>query len=70
MEHSRRLSDKIVAAHKKAWDDGTPDVEDILLQALELHVSKIGGTKNEMRDDMPEVEAAFALHKEMKSNKN
>jgi len=58
----RRLSDKIIAAHKQACDEGKPEVADFLLRALEFELSAIGGDQLEHRRDMPDVEAAFELH--------
>ncbi|MBT6094681.1 MAG: hypothetical protein HOH04_07340 [Rhodospirillaceae bacterium] len=62
----RRLSDKIVAAHKQACEENCMDVANLLMQALELHVSTIGGESAENRTSMPEIEEAFELHESSK----
>ena len=63
----RRLSDKIVDAHAKACEDGRMDVADMLLQALEMELSAIGGQKDEGRAGIEELEEAFVVHEEAKA---
>lgn len=59
----RRLSDKIIIAHQKACDDGRLDVAEILLHALEMAVSSVGGKGNvEHRESTEMLEAAFERH--------
>lgn len=67
-EQFRRLSDKIAAAHKQACEEKHEDVAELLIQALELHVSRIGGETTEHRNSMPEIEEAFELHAATKSS--
>lgn len=62
MEYMRRLSDKIIAAHKQALEEGRMDVAEILLQALELDVSERGGANNENRESVQDLEEAFERH--------
>lgn len=64
MEYMRRLSDKIIAAHKQALEEGRMDVAEILLQALELDVSERGGADNENRQSVQDLEDAFVRHEE------
>ena len=63
----RRLSDKIVDAHTKACEDGRMDVADLLLQALEVELSIIGGQQSESRGSIEELEEAFVRHEEAKA---
>ncbi|MDH5748885.1 MAG: hypothetical protein OEY85_06205 [Rhodospirillales bacterium] len=65
--HMRRLSDKIIAAHNQACDEGKMDVADMLLQALEMDVSRIGGDKKEGRESVERLEEAFNRHHEAKA---
>jgi len=64
MDKERRLSDKIIAAHAKACQDGCMDVANLLLQALELAVSSIGGENTENRENTEILEAAFERHQQ------
>jgi hypothetical protein len=54
-----RLSDKIIAAHEQACEQGKLDVARHLLQALELDLSARGGPRAEERDVDAAVAAAF-----------
>ena len=63
----RRLSDKIIDAHTKACEEGRMDVADMLLQALEMDLSAMGGQKNEGREGIAELEEAFIRHEEAKT---
>jgi hypothetical protein len=58
----RRLSDKIIAAHRQACDEDKMDVADMLLQALEVDLSSIGGAKSESRESIEMLEEAFIRH--------
>ncbi|HEB78960.1 MAG TPA: hypothetical protein ENI79_00595 [Rhodospirillales bacterium] len=58
----RRLSDKIIAAHALACREKSLGVADLLLQALELDLSTIGGVKAESRQSTDMLEAAFEIH--------
>ena len=66
MTHRRRLSDKILHAHEQACSDGNLEVAEILLRALEVDLSSIGGAKNENRESTEMLEEAFARHEELK----
>ena len=65
MEHNRRLSDKIILAHKQACEERNKDVAALLLQALEVDLTAIGGAKGENREATEQLEAAFSRHEEM-----
>ncbi len=62
MEQARRLSDKIILAHRQACNENRLDVANLLLQALETDLSAIGGDKVEKRAATAKLEAAFELH--------
>ena len=66
MEVERRLSDKIVNAHKLACEEGKLEVAEILLQAFEVDLSAIGGDQMESRDDTEEINAVYQRHDELK----
>lgn len=59
---SRRLSDKIIAAHQTACEENKREIATLLLEALEYDLSAIGGDKKEHRAWSQEMEDAFALH--------
>jgi hypothetical protein len=59
----QRLSDKILAAHAQACEQGKPEVARLLLQALEIELSHRGGPKPEERSVDPALEAAFRRQK-------
>ncbi|MDP2697040.1 hypothetical protein [Thalassospira sp.] len=63
---ARRLSDKIILAHRQAVAERKAEVADLLIQALELDASYIGGPATEHRDDVGDIEAAFELHARFK----
>ena len=65
MEKPRRLSDKIIAAHRQACDQGNLKVAELLLNALEIEMSGIGGEKRENRYSMDHLEEAFKRHDRM-----
>ncbi len=58
----RRLSDKIMLAHAQACNEGNKEVADLLLKALEVDLSAIGGKNKENRQSTEMLEAAFELH--------
>ena len=60
MEEERRLSDKIIIAHELACEEGKLEVADILLRALEVDLSAIGGSQDEQRMSTEAMEAAEA----------
>lgn len=62
----RRLSDKIIDAHEVACQKGRMEVADVLLQALELELSAIGGRHVDNRSDMAALEEAYARHQAAK----
>ena len=66
MENLRRLSDKIIAAHQQACEEGKMDAADSLLQALQLDLTARGGTDVENREATEMVVAAFERHRETK----
>lgn len=59
---NRRLSDKIIAAHKIACDEKKHEIASLLLEALEYDLSSIGGEHPEHRVWTDRMEDAFALH--------
>lgn len=59
----QRLSDKIIAAHEQACQQGKPEVARHLLQALELELSSIGGPKDDERAVDDAIRAAFERQK-------
>ena len=62
MTEHRRLSDKIIAAHRQACEEKKQDVANMLLQALEMDISAIGGDKEEHRQATEMMEKAFVRH--------
>jgi hypothetical protein len=62
---ARRLSDKIIAAHQTACEEEQKVIAKLLLEALEVDLSKIGGAKDEERQWSEEMENAFALHEKV-----
>ncbi len=67
-QQRRRLSDKIIAAHEKACDDGNLEVAEILLRALEVDLSAIGGNQEEKRNSTELLEAAFDRHEKLQAS--
>lgn len=59
---SRRLSDKIIAAHEIACEENKHEIATLLLDALEIDLSGIGGDQEEHRVWSKKMEGAFALH--------
>ncbi len=68
MEQTRRLSDKIIIAHKQACEEKNIEVATLLLHALEIDLTAVGGIANEHREATEKLEAAFALHEETTAN--
>ncbi len=62
MSERRRLSDKIIAAHKLSCNEGNRPIAVLLLEALEIDLTAIGGDLEEKRERTEAVEAAFDLH--------
>lgn len=60
--NSRRLSDKIIAAHQIACEEHKHEIASLLLEALEIDLSSIGGDQEEHRVWSELMEGAFALH--------
>ena len=64
----RRLSDKIIAAHLQACEENNKEIAELLLRALEVHITALGGKDVvDHRVSMPEVNAAFERHEKMKA---
>jgi len=64
MALQRRLSDKIIEAHQLALAAGKLDVAELLLNALQVDLSAIGGDQVvEHREATEALEAAFARHR-------
>ena len=59
MAQERRLSDKILKAHKQACEEKNFEVATTLLRALELDLSSIGGDKEERRRSTEVLEKAY-----------
>jgi hypothetical protein len=68
MEQLRRLSDKIISAHEQACEDGNLEIADILLRALEVDLSAIGGDQEEKRNSTELLEEAFARHEKLQAS--
>src|SRR5579863_2946054 len=63
----RRLSDKILAAFQQACDKGELDVAALLVQALELTLTRAGGKGNvDKREDLGPVVDAYARLKQLR----
>lgn len=58
----RRLSDKIIAAHKQACDEKKPEVAELLLEAMELDFSAAGGTLADHREAVEEIGDVYDRH--------
>lgn len=56
-----RLSDAIVAAHKIACDEDKKDIALLLIEALELELTLIGGDHEDRRKKTELIESAFDL---------
>lgn len=64
MTDHRRLSDRILEAHKLACEAKRRDVADILLRALELELQALGRFEGEHRRSLELQETAFVLHRD------
>lgn len=64
----RRLSDKIIDAHKIACEEKNLEIARLLLEALEYDLSAIGGKAQEHRKWSDAMEAAFQLHEKTFGN--
>lgn len=68
MEQLRRLSDKIIAAHTQACEEGRIDVAEALLRALEVDASAIGGRPGaDKRKSTAMLEAVYQRHDQAKA---
>jgi len=57
----RRLSDKILAAFEQACDRGELDVAELLVKALEVTLTRVGGHgQTDRRRDMTPLAEAFS----------
>ena len=55
----RRLSDKIIAAHFQACEENNKEIAELLLRALEVHITALGGKDVvEHRVSMPGMETS------------
>lgn len=69
MEYTRRLSDKILAAHTQACEEGRLDVAEALLRALEIEQSAFGGYQSsDKRKSTALLDAAYQRHEQAKAN--
>ena len=64
MTDGRRLSDRIVSAHKLACVDNIKTISSLLLEALEIDLSMVGGKHPDRRIRAKQYEEAFDLHQE------
>ena len=62
---TRRLSDKIIAAHQTACEENHKVIADLLLEALEVDLSNIGRVGGDHRQWSKEMEEAFTLHEKV-----
>ncbi|HEX7969859.1 MAG TPA: hypothetical protein VF502_16665 [Stellaceae bacterium] len=64
----RRLSDKILAAFDQACDRGEIEVAELLVRALELTLTRVGGKGSvDQRDELGPVLEAYARLKQRRS---
>ena len=61
---NKRLSDAIIAAHKIACDEDKKEIALLLIEALEIDLTRMGGDKTERRKATAEIEGAFDLHED------
>lgn len=59
---SRRLSDAIIAAHQIACEEDKKEIALLLIESLELELTRIGGDLEERRKTTELMESAFDLH--------
>jgi hypothetical protein len=62
MDEARRLSDAIVSALEVACAEKKKEIAGLLLEALELDLSVIGGKMVDHRDQIAYAEKAFELY--------
>lgn len=62
---TRRLSDKIIAAHQTACEENHKMIADLLLEALEVDLSRISSKEGDHREWSDEMEEAFVLHEKV-----
>jgi len=67
---NKRLSDPIVTAHRIACEEGKEDVAGLLIEALSLELTRIGGAETERRNTTTLIESAFTLHENTFGNIN
>lgn len=58
---SIRLSDTIVAAHRIACEEDKKEIALLLIEALELELTRIGGDHEDRRKKTELIEGAFDL---------
>jgi hypothetical protein len=67
MDQRRRLSDKIIGAHGQACDEGKIEVAEVLLRALEIDMSSIGGKPGADKcESTGPLEIAYKRHEQAK----
>lgn len=67
-ERARRLSDKILAAFTQACEQGELDVAELLLQALDLNLTREAqGQRPDQRREFGQVTEAYARLKELRT---
>ena len=59
---NRRLSDSIITAHAIACEENKKEIALLLIEALELELTRLGGEHRERRNRTEPIEAAFDLH--------
>ncbi len=62
---TRRLSDKIIVAHETACEENHKVIADLLLEALEVDLSRISTKEGDHRAWSKEMEEAFTLHEKV-----
>jgi|GEM_PF-5632418 len=61
---SKRLSDAIVVAHRISCEENNKQIALLLIEALELDLTHVGGILQDRRNTTGPIEAAFNLHEE------
>jgi hypothetical protein len=59
---SLRLSDAIITGHQIACEESKKEIALLLIEALEMELTRIGGTKVDRRHETDLIEKAFDLH--------
>ena len=62
---THRLSDHIVAAHALACEEDKKEIALLLIEALELELTRLGRDHKERRDQTDLIESAFDLHEKV-----